>query len=91
MAAAIVGAYADNAGRRCVIEADGGAFWLKLDEQPPLPLEHEVATRFTVEGVAATAQFTVEASGVVSALTLRQNGRDITLSRQADVPAEHPR
>jgi len=91
VAAAIVGTYADSAGRRCIIEADGDALWLRLGEQPPLPLEHDVATRFTVEGVAATAQFTVEASGAVSALTLRQNGRDIILSKQSDPPAGYPR
>jgi CubicO group peptidase (beta-lactamase class C family) len=91
MAAAIVGTYADSAGRRCVVDASGDALWLKIGEQPPLPLEHDVATSFTVEGVAASVRFTVGASGAVSALTLRQNGRDITLSRQADMPAERPR
>lgn len=79
---AIVGAYADSAGRQCVIEATGDELWLKIGEQPPLPLEQSATTDFTVEGMDARVEFTYEASGAVSALTLRQNGRAVILARR---------
>jgi hypothetical protein len=83
MFAAVAGAYADGAGRRCVIEVSGDVLWLRCGEQPPLPLEHHAATSFAVEGVDTTVEFVVEDSGAVAALTLRQNGRAIPMRRQA--------
>ncbi len=88
--AAIAGTYADSAARQCVIEVDGDGLWLKLDEQPRLPLEHNAATSFTLEGVEASVTFTLADTGAVSGLTLRQNGRAVMMTRRAEMREDRP-
>ncbi len=71
------GEYEDRPGRTTSIIVEGGALLLKLAGQPdPLPLSAESDTRFFHPEQDVQVEFVRDASGQVTQLVLRLNGRE---------------
>ena len=54
---------------------DNGALFTQLPGQPKFAVVPESETRFALQGVPAAIEFEKDASGVVTAAVLHQNGR----------------
>jgi len=80
--AAYVGHYADDAGRRCAITLDGDELRLAFGDQSPLLLTPDGAGAYQVEAMAATVAFAAAEGAQPARLTLRQNGRALTLTKR---------
>jgi CubicO group peptidase (beta-lactamase class C family) len=84
-----VGAYQmPNGGPMMLIALDGNQLTTKLGPQPVLPIFPQSETMFFPKTVDAQIEFTKDASGKVSQLTLHQGGRDTTAKRLDDATAK---
>ena len=69
------------------VTRDGSRLTIQLTGQSPLPIYAESPNRFFAKAVDAQLTFMTGADGMATALTLHQNGRDMTMSRLDDETA----
>lgn len=86
-ARAFAGVYEIDANGRFTVVLDAeGRLHIRLTGQAFLPVGFLGQDRFFAKGVAAQFQFARGADGRVSAVTLHQNGREISARRTGDAP-----
>jgi serine-type D-Ala-D-Ala carboxypeptidase/endopeptidase len=76
------GNYAFTQGFTIAITLENGQLMEQLTGQPKFPIFPETETRFFLKVVEATIEFQLDAAGVVSGMTINQNGQSMSGSRQ---------
>ena len=83
-----VGYYQLNPGAVFHITREGGKFFTQLTGQPAVEVYPESETKFFATVVAAQVSFVVDSQGVVTALVLHQNGRELPAPRMDEAQAK---
>lgn len=76
-----VGAYQMDPKHLFIVTRDGTHLFSRLGAQPPLELFAQSQTKFMPKAVPAEIEFVLDAGGATTAVTIHQNGREITMPR----------